>query len=253
MKTLTELTPQQHQDLRITDDCAIQFAQQQNIMNLRVTEVSQAACCMPIFYVRNSQNGQWVLTGFTSFEQGSNLFIEQGQWTALHTPANMQTFPFFLMKSPENPQQYTIGVDQTHSAFSTTSGKSIFEANGKASLHLSRVKTLLEADIKNDIRTQEFNQYISQLGLLRPITIFVQHQDGSTPSLSGLYTIDEDKLQSLDKDALFELHHKGYLAPLQAMLMSLFQLNSLIKRHNKVATLSPIKNIKLEVSKKTAA
>mgnify|MGYP000150328574 FL=1 len=253
MKTLTELTPQQHHDLRITDDCAILFAQQQNIMNLRVTEVSQAACCMPIFYVRNNQNGQWVLTGFTSFEQGSNLFIKQGQWTALHTPANMQTFPFFLMASPDNPHQYTIGIDQTHPAFSNTSGQRIFEANGKASLHLSRVKTLLEADIKNDLRTQEFNQYIHQLGLLRPVTILVHYQDGSTPSLSGLYTIDEDKLQSLDKETLFTLHQKGYLAPIQSLLMSLFQLNALINKHNQLQTLTPIKNIKLEVSKTTAA
>ncbi|GGB65349.1 SapC family protein [Shewanella inventionis] len=253
MKTLTELTPQQHQELRIADDCAIQFAQQQNIMNLRVTEVSQAACCMPIFYVRNSQNGQWVLTGFTSFEQGCNLFIDQGQWTALHTPANMQTFPFFLMKSPENPQQYTIGIDEAHSVFSTTSGQPIFETNGKASLHLSRVKTLLEADIKNDIRTQEFSHYINQLGLLRPINILIQQQNGNTPSLSGLYTIDEDKLQSLNKDTLFELHQKGYLAPIQSMLMSLFQLNALIKKHNKIQTLTPIKSIKLEVSKNSTA
>ncbi|MGX9459710.1 SapC family protein [Shewanella sp. A14] len=253
MKTLTELTPQQHQNLRIADDSAIQFAQQQNIMNLRITEASQAACCMPIFYVRNSQNGHWVLTGFTSFEQGQNLFIEQGKWTALYTPANMQTFPFFLMKSPENTQQYTIGIDQAHPVFSTTTGQAIFESNAKASLHLSKVKTLLEADIKNDIRTQEFNQYIVQLGLMKPINILIQHQNDSTSSLSGLYTIDEDKLQSLSKEALFELHQQGYLAPLQAMLMSLFQLNALIKKHNQVQTLTPIKSIKLEVSKNTTA
>tara|TARA_R110001592_G_scaffold328458_1_gene610058 strand:+ start:19121 stop:19885 length:765 start_codon:yes stop_codon:yes gene_type:complete len=252
MKKLTELTPQQHQNLRLANDSAIQFAHQQNIMNLRVSEVSQTACSMPIVYVRDGNNGQWVLTAFTSFEQGSNLFVEQGKWTALHTPTNMQTFPFFLMMSPDDPQRYTIGIDEQHGVFSATTGQAIFETNGKASLHLSRVKALLESDINNDLQTQAFNQHISQLGLLRPISILIQYQDGSTPSLSGLFTIDEDKLQTLSQEALFELHQKGYLAPLQAMLMSLFQLNALIKKHNKTPGLNPIKSIKLEVSKNSA-
>ncbi|AZG71456.1 SapC family protein [Shewanella livingstonensis] len=253
MKKLTELTPQQHQHLRLANDSAIQFAHQQNIMSVHVSEVSQTACSMPIVFVRDSNNGQWVLTAFTSFDQGSNLFVEQGIWTASYTPTNMQTFPFFLMTSPDNPQSYTIGIDQDHPVFSTTAGQAIFEANSKASLHLSKVKALLEADINNDIHTQQFNQHISKLGLLRPINIVIQHQDGTSPSLSGLYTIDEDKLQTLSQETLFELHQQGYLAPLQAMLLSLFQLNVLIKKHNKISALNPIKSIKLEVSKNSAA
>ena len=252
MTTLVELTAEKHQHLRLADDCALEFARQQNIMSLRVSEISKAACSLPIFYVRDSNTGNWVLIGLTSFIQAHNLFIENGKWTALHAPHGMQTFPFFLMQSPDDSRSYTIGIDEAHPVFASQTGQPIFEASGQASLHLSKVKTLLEADIKNDIQTQQFTQRIMELNLLKPINILVQYQDGSTPSLSGLFTVDEDKLRGLATEQIADLNQKGYLIPLHAMLMSLYQLNALINKHNQAGGLSPIKNVKLEMSKNSS-
>ncbi|WP_076540566.1 SapC family protein [Shewanella sp. UCD-KL21] len=249
MKTLVELSPELHQQLYVVPHSGAKNAAKQNLVNLRVTEVAKAACSMAIFFVRDNQTGQQVLTGFTSFEQGNNLFVTDSQWQGSYPPTSLQTFPFYLMQSPDNPQQYTIGIDADDSALSAESGQAIFEQDGSASLYLSNIKNLIEADMHNDMLTQRFSQKISELGLMKYITIVVNHQDGLPQNLTGLITINEEKLQQLDSETLAELNKLGYLSPLYAMLMSLYQLNSLIQLHNKTLAGNKISNIKLEVSK----
>ena len=60
--------------------------------------------------------------------------------------------------------------------------------------------------------------------------------------------LDEDKLKALTAEQLAELNKNGYLVPMHATLVSVFQVNALIRRHN-AAGLSPVRQVKLEVSK----
>ena len=49
-----------------------------------------------------------------------------------------------------------------------------------------------------------------------------------TYKIDGLYTINDVKLQSLNSDELLELHEKGYVMPISAMIISLGQIRRLI-------------------------
>ncbi|WOT05036.1 SapC family protein [Shewanella youngdeokensis] len=249
MKTLVELSPEQHKHLNVVPNSGAKHVAQQNLINLRVTEVAKAACCMPIFFVRDNHSGNWVLTGFTSFVQGQNLLVRDDQWRALYTPTALQTHPFYLMQSPKDPQQYTIGLDPESSALTTEPGETMFDEHGKASLYLSNIKTLIETDLNNDMLTHKFSQKVVDLGLLKAVNIAVNHQHNASQSLNGLFTINEEKLQQLPSDSLKELSKLGYLSPLYAMLTSLYQLNALIQYHNQVADNNSITHIKLEASK----
>jgi hypothetical protein len=245
MTELVELSNSEHGKLKVTDNAAITFIKQQHILTIRVKEITQAISSFPVFLVKNPHTGLWNISALSSFEMGQNLFVRDEKWGAVFTPTSMQTFPFFLMNLAGENQGYTIGIAPNEQDFSASQGQSIFEPNGKPSLLLSRVKTLLEADIKNDIQSYQFAEKLESMGLIKRINLVVQYGDGTVQTLKGMNTIDENKLQQLSNDDLGALNKLGYLMPIHAMLMSIIQLNSLIQKHNNVEGNKTISQVKL--------
>lgn len=249
MSELKELTSTQHIKLRVTNNSQVSFAATQHLLNIRVAEVGQSICSMPVFLTKDPQQGLWRLSAVTSFTAGQNLLVNKNQWLAPYQPTSIQTYPFYLMNSPEGNNAYTIGIDETNPVFSQEQGTALFEGAGKASPYLGRIKTLLEADIQNDINTFQFGRLLDELGLCKAINLLVRYEDESTQKITGLTTIDEDKLHSLSAENLMLLNKKGYLTAIHGLLISLLQLNALIQKNNALEHLLKIKNIKIEVNK----
>ena len=94
---------------------------------------------------------------------------------------------------------------------------------------------------------------IEQLGLLKPIDLNITYGAGSNQKMAGLYVLDEAKMQQLSGDQLEKLSKAGFLVPMHAMLISLYQMNSLIRRNNVVDPSNKITQLKMEVAKDNAA
>lgn len=249
MAELTKLSSAEHGSLKVIENAALEVARKQHVVNVRVAEVGKTVSSFPVFATKVPTTGRWALTAVASFVPESNLFAEDDHWSATYLPTCMQTYPLFLMNSEEGENQYTVGIDETSSAFSSETGETLFDDQGKASLYLSRMTALLEADIKNDIQTYQFTDKVNELGLYKSINLVVHSADGSVQTIQGLHTIDEEKLHGLDAQTLEDLNKRGYLAPMHAMLISIFQVNGLIRKHNNVAGSRNIREVKLEVVK----
>jgi hypothetical protein len=249
MTELVELSSKKHQELRVRPNCIVELAAKQQIMKLRVTEASKAVTSFPVFFTRDQRTGGWVLSALTSLENGSNLFVKQHQWESAFQPSSMQTYPLFLMKSEQQENSFTIGIMQQSDAFSKELGEPLFDTNSRPSLYLSRMQKLLEADIKNDIQTMKFSQKLQELNLLKSISLSIQYQDDSVQNLNGLHSLNEDTLHALSTKQIDELNKLGYLIPIHAMLISIYQLNSLVKRNNGLQNFKPIKQLKIEVAR----
>jgi hypothetical protein len=253
MSELVELSSTQHKGLKVRVNCGVEVAATQQIVKLRVNEVGRAAGGFPIFFTRNAQDGGLVLSALTSFENRQNMFVKDGQWQSTYQPSAIQTFPFFLMRSASDENSYTIGIDEKSPVFSKQNGELIFEENGKASMQLSRAKVLLEADIQNDIHTFAFGKELEKLALLKSIDLVVQYQDGTNQNITGLITIDEDKMNVLSPEQLHGLNQQGYLVQIHAMLISIYQLNLIIQKQNSRSDLPKVAQLKIEVAKDRAA
>ena len=253
MSELVELSSTQHQGLKVRVNCGVEVAATQQIVKLRVNEVGRAAGNFPIFFTRGAQDGALVLSALTSFESQQNMFVKDGQWQSTYQPTAIKTFPFFLMRSKSDAKSYTIGIDEKNQVFSKEHGELLFEENGKASMQLSRAKVLLEADIQNDIHTFQFGKELEQMGLLKSIDLVVQYQDGTNQSITGLITIDEDKINTLSAEQLHGLNQQGYLVQIHALLISIYQLNSIIQKQNSRIDLPKVAQLKIEVAKDRAA
>ena len=85
--------------------------------------------------------------------------------------------------------------------------------------------------------------------MLKPIEIIVTFEDGTSQTIIDLYTIDEDKLQSLSAEKLGTLARNGYLITIHAMLISIYQVNALVRRHNQGARRKTVRNVKMQVGR----
>jgi len=249
---LVELSAETHADLKVDPTCAIKVAEQQHLINLKVGEISMAVSSSPVFLSRVSEKADWAVSAINSFVMENNLFVENNAWTGTHLPIGMQTYPFFLMrKGEEGENNFTIGINENSDAFSKEEGESLFE-DGKASLRLSQATAQLEVEIKNDVHTYQFCKKLDELELIKAVDVQVIYQDGKVNTLKGLNTVDETKLVDLSAEQFEDLRKTGYLAPIYAMLISIYQFNNLIRLHNHQHD-DKVAQVKLEVPKDETA
>ncbi len=250
--TLVELSSKAHKDLKIKTNAVIKHIAKQHLINLRATELGQAATCYPVFATKNSHNGFWTFSAMTSFVPNENLFVTDDKFDAIYSPTSINTFPFYLMKAPSEKNAYTIGILEDAGDFSKTSGESLFDENGQPTEGTKRKAQLLDADVQKDIQTAQFSKRLEDLGLFKALDMTVQLLDGDSNKIRGLHTIDEDRLQTLSSEELDSIHKQGYLTPIHAMLISLLQVNRLISLNNKNIDRAQIIEVKMEVAKNAA-
>jgi len=246
MATLTALNKKAHANLSVSSERAINFAAPRHLMQLWVNELSQAVIDFPIFITRQS-NGYSALSAMTSFDAGRNLFVNGKHWQSSFQPSLMQTYPFYLMRPEDGGDKPVMGIDEDDPVFGIK-GEAIFDTAGKQSLWVSQINSRLIEDARNMVHSAKFLEQISSLKLSRQIDISVHYADGPINKITNLRTIDEDKLHDLNSEQLMALRDAGYLAPIYAMLLSIYQLNSLIRRHNSLNE-NKIARINLEVAK----
>jgi len=248
MARLTALNSGDHAELNIVENGDVVFAKHAHMIPLRVTEVVQAIVDFPVVISRMS-NGAMSLSALASFEPGRNVFVANGEWMSSFKPVAMKTYPLCLMKAEDGSPEPVLGLDAESEALSTGGGKPLFDRKGRLSLHAKQIQAQLMEDSKNMVHTFQFFETLQAFNLIRSVDLALNYMDGQINRIRGLSMIHEDNLQGLSPERLMELHDKGYLAPIYAMLFSVFQLNALIRRHNQTEGCSAIKNIKLEVSK----
>lgn len=248
MAKVAELSHAQHGDLKLDRSAAMQVAATQHLVSLRVSEVVRAVCSLPIFFTRDGETGELVLTALTSFHPGASLFVADGEWQAIYTPAVLQTHPLYLMPAKDG-EGFAVGIDEESPALSTKTGEALYDESGEASIYLKQLTQLLEADLAQAYQTQAFCASLERQQLIKPVALNVVSEDGEPRLLRGLSTIDEVALQALSEEQFQALNASGYLPPIYAMLMSIYQLNLLVQMNNRSDGLSKVKQVKLEMEK----
>ncbi|MEL7448521.1 MAG: SapC family protein [Pseudomonadota bacterium] len=246
---LTELNPAEHAGLKLRENCGVHFASKQHVMLIHAAEVVKAVSSFPVFMSRSASTGRWHMFAVTGLQVGTNVFVEGDKWLATYQPAGMQTYPFFLMRSDDTPEGFTVGFDGDGDAFTNEGGAALFTDQGKPSPQLETVTKQLKADIQSDLQTTAFAERLDELGLFKSIRVNVQYASGAVQTITDLHTIDEERLQSLDSEQKLDLLDRGYLLLIHAMLISVFQLNTLIRKQNAHPDLPAVGQIKLEVSR----
>ena len=217
-----------HKDLRVVRDYAKVPGYDVNVARVFPSEFIQLQTEYPLFFIRNKEQGGFEPVALLGFGDKENLFLDENGWDAGYVPLSIERQPFLI-----GFQEQVVHIDLDHPAVSDTEGERVFLPHGGESPLLERISSVLMTVHQGHEAAKSLSEMLVGMELIESLVLEVALKDGSKQSLKGLYTINEDKLQNLDANALESLHKKGHVRDVYMMLASLPNISRLIERKNR--------------------
>lgn len=214
----------QHQNLKIKLDKSAELGNNQMFSPLFPFEYREAQAYYPIFFQKDTEGGFFSIALF-GFEKAENLFLSQAGWDAEYIPMMVEKEPFLIGFQKQNiggeeKLETVIHIDLDSPRVNEQDGVSVFLPHGGNSDYLSRISAILKTIYDAQDATKAFYAKIQELDLLESFDLDITLNDGSINRLSGLFTVNEDKVQTLDDKVLAELNRSGMLALLYMIIAS---------------------------------
>lgn len=165
-------------------------------------------------------------------EEGQNLFLTDGGWDASVMPMALQRDPFLIGRAPDDRLQLHIDLDSPRIVRPEEGdiGTALFMPHGGFSDYLDHVVQLMEHLHAQAQHLPTFIEALTQHQLLEPFVFDLEMPNGEKARLTGLFTINEERLLALPGSALEALAREGHLLPITMQIASLAQLPVLADR-----------------------
>lgn len=236
MTRLANLDRTAHKNLRVQDERAFGACKDTTMCAVVLNEIPRLVIEYPLAFTKHAETGQYVCVALFGVDPDRNLFWQDERWNSATVPLNIGRQPFFvgLADNPaagEGVKGLVTCIDLDNPAVQGSAGEPLFDANGGETPYLRHKLTLLAELIDGEQKTRAFADRLGALDLLQSVQLELKSPGQPSRKISGLYSIDEHKLRSLDATTIAELHGAGYLHAMYAMLSSLGHLQILARRN----------------------
>ncbi|GAC13905.1 SapC family protein [Aliiglaciecola lipolytica] len=226
-----------HKDLQVITDFLPNLGDDVSFTNIFVSEFREVQGLYPIFFNKHSQTGKFEAIALFGFAPLENLYLNQTGWQASYIPLTIRRRPFLIgfqnvQSEGVLKQEPVVFIDMDSPRVSEFQGEKVFLEQGGQSDYLQNINSILQTIHQGHTQTDEFIDTILQHDLIEQVSIKVQLKDGSNHELNSLYTVNEEKVASLQGDVLQSLHQKGYLQMMHMMEASMSNLSALIEMKN---------------------
>ena len=215
-----------HINLRIKPVDSFMFASKTNSVPIVGVEFIEVAREYPIVFVKGPDNA-FLPVALLGLRENENLYVgNDGKWNSRYIPAFVRRYPF--VPAEVNNSQIIVCFDEASEFISQTEGENLFDGD-QPGKQLSQTIALLQDYQSQAMRTQKLCERLIENDLLVESNAQAELTDSSTFRLSSMFVIDEKRLQDLDKNKVHELFSSGELGLIYAHLMSLGNLQCLLK------------------------
>jgi hypothetical protein len=187
----------------------------------------------PILFRRDAATGEYLSVALLGFEKNENLFLDRNGWNASYIPALIARGPFLIGfqereidgELRKNP---VIHVDLDNPRISTTEGEPVFLENGGNSRYIERIAVILDAIREGLEASKAMFAAFTAFDLIEPVRLEIQVSAEERHNLHGYFTLNEEKLASLNGESLEKLNRAGFLQGAFLVLASLNNVKKLI-------------------------
>jgi hypothetical protein len=232
MANLVAVDNKNHLTTRVNPDKAELHGAELHLVPVVLSEFTALAMQYPIVLSKKEDSGEFVFATMLGFKPGENLFWQDGQWQGLYLPLQIRRQPFFIDKKAQS-DQYIVCMDIDSPTICTQDGLALFDENGQDSEYFAQAKSCLSELISGESHNQLLLDKLLELDLLQAMSLEITFANQSSERLSGLYTIDEQKLANLTDQQLLSLYHAGLLPAIYTFISSQGQIHALIDLKNK--------------------
>lgn len=210
-----------------------------------ITEFAEVQKEYPILIKRDAESGETYAVALLGLQKDENLFLTEPDpsrqpnpgWDGNHIPAVVArgAFSIGLSKNEgaaEEPQAPVINVDMDNPKICQEGGIPLFLAQGGKSAYLERIDSVLNIIRDGMSLNKPMFDAFDKYGLVEPLTLSVDLNNGDKFEISGFYTINSEVLSSLSGDALRELNRSGFFQAACFILASLSNVKRLVALKN---------------------
>jgi hypothetical protein len=227
-QNIVPITLDAHRNKKIKSITSFNFAQNFNLASIMVHEFSRASSTYPIVFLEDKERDEFRPVVLLGLETGTNLFVKEGKWDASYIPAIIRRYPFALARTDEKGERYTVCLDNDSDLISDDEGLALFNDKGEPEEMMERVKQYLSELQQMERFTQEFCHFLSEQNLFTPLNMKVR-QGNEIKDITGCYVINEERLNGFSNDKFLTIREKNFLPPIYAHLVSLAQIERLLK------------------------
>ena len=216
-----------HKDLRVITTRSAQYGDKVMTALTFVHEFRKLQAHFPIVFFKSEDGTGFHAVALLGFEESENLFLGPDGWDAAYVPLTMARQPFLIGK---DKGELLLHVDLDSPRVSRTEGELVFLEYGSNSDYLERMSSALRSIHEGLELAPAFSAALLEFNLLESFVFDVELPDGSQNRLAGFYTINEERLQALNGQALEQLSRAGFLQPIYMVIASLSNLSALAER-----------------------
>lgn len=228
------LDPAEHRDLRVRDEPHVELGDGVMACLTVPLEFRRVQADFPILYRRDPSTGKFMAVALLGFEEGENLFLENGRWDADYRPLSLSIQPFLVGRPQSGDGPSQVHIDLSHPRIAGPGeGIRVFDEVGSPTPYLTRIADQLGDLDQGYAESADYFAALERHGLLEPLSLDVELNDGSKHRLVGYHIVNEHSLEALGPDALGDLHSSGHLVPMFMAMASLSNLTDLARRKNR--------------------
>ncbi|HVQ12188.1 MAG TPA: SapC family protein [Vicinamibacterales bacterium] len=235
MPKLQNLDRLLHRALRVQEETCFTVCRDTTMCIVTFNEIMRLVLEYPLVFTQGRNTDQFVCVALFGVDPSENLYWRDGRWNAEFMPLNIARQPFSVdvtggSAAGEGAPQIVTCIDVENPGVQDGAGERLFDDEGKETPYLLYKLGLLAELVEGELRSSEFVRRVAELELIRPIRLELTAPGLEQRKITGLHSIDEQKLRALDAATLAELNANGYLRAMHAMQCSLGHLQILARR-----------------------
>jgi hypothetical protein len=207
------------------------FCHNLNAVPISYTEFSVACRDYPLVFTSGDNGQTYAPVAVLGLTNGENLFLAHDSWDRnVYLPAYVRRYPFCMARINLDKAEQADRLICVEKDFLDDRGEIMFDPEGKALPKWQPIEKLLqeyEADLE---RSREMSAIVSDYALLEPFAMQAQTNAGAAMNLTGMYRVDEKKLEFLNASQYKNLIKKGVMGRIYAHLISLDNFARLLDR-----------------------
>jgi len=212
-----------------------EFTRELNAIPVSYTEFNIAYRDYPLVFSSGDEGRSFAPVAVLGLQANENLFARDDGWAPnTYVPAYVRRYPFCMARvTLDNVEQSDrlICVEKEYvAAEGGVEGEALFNDKAEALPRWTAIEKLLqeyEADLE---RTREMCGILSDYGLLEPFSLQATLNAGGSMQLTGMFRVEEKKLEVLNASQHKNLLKKGIMGKIYTHLLSLDNFARLLDR-----------------------
>lgn len=229
-----------HRQLRYAASQPYHFAAQQLFAPIVSGEADMVAREYAIVF--SDQPGSLPLA-LLGRSRGNNAYVrDSGHWMARYVPAHFRRYPFVMAESARAADaeggagvEHIVVIDADAPHLGPEQGERLFNDDGQPTAVLQNVQRVLVMMEKDSQHTLELVAQLEEAQLLTDSQVIVASKLGQPVGLTGLRTVNFERLAELDPQTIVNLQRSGALALAYAHRVSLANLQDSVLVDNEAA------------------